>query len=104
MVSDVVRVTSVIRMQMQRDAFCYICMAKFAYLHSAADMKHEIVDAVKVPHDDYYKQKSAVSSLLSCGPLLIKTISKQGLKMSDNWVPTKLNHDDYHDSQVCRSN
>lgn len=42
-----VHVTSVMCVQMQRDAFV-TSVAKFTYLHSAADMKQKNVDAVKV--------------------------------------------------------
>ena len=42
-----VHVTSVMSMQTQRDAFV-TSVAKFTYLHCAADMKQKNVDAVKV--------------------------------------------------------
>jgi brefeldin A-inhibited guanine nucleotide-exchange protein len=42
-----VHVTSVMCMQTQRDAFV-TSVAKFTYLHCAADMKQKNVDAVKV--------------------------------------------------------
>lgn len=42
-----VHVTAVMGMQTQRDAFV-TSMAKFTYLHNAADMKQKNVDAVKV--------------------------------------------------------
>lgn len=42
-----VHVTAVMGMQTQRDAFV-TTMAKFTYLHCAADMKQKNVDAVKV--------------------------------------------------------
>lgn len=42
-----IHVTSVIGMQTQRDAFV-TTVAKFTYLHCAADMKQKNVDAVKV--------------------------------------------------------
>lgn len=42
-----VHVTSVMCMQTQRDAFV-TSVAKFTYLHNAADMKQKNVDAVKV--------------------------------------------------------
>ncbi|RWW56461.1 hypothetical protein BHE74_00036817 [Ensete ventricosum] len=44
-----VHVTSVMHMQTQRDAFV-TSVAKFTYLHCAADMKQKNVDAVKVNH------------------------------------------------------
>lgn len=42
-----VHVTCIMSMQTQRDAFV-TSMAKFTYLHHAADMKQKNVDAVKV--------------------------------------------------------
>lgn len=42
-----VHVTAVMGMQTQRDAFM-TSVAKFTYLHCAADMKQKNVDAVKV--------------------------------------------------------
>jgi brefeldin A-inhibited guanine nucleotide-exchange protein len=42
-----VHVTAVMGMQTQRDAFV-TSVAKFTYLHCAADMKQRNVDAVKV--------------------------------------------------------
>jgi brefeldin A-inhibited guanine nucleotide-exchange protein len=42
-----VHVTAVMGLQTQRDAFV-TSMAKFTYLHCAADMKQKNVDAVKV--------------------------------------------------------
>lgn len=42
-----VHVTAVMCMQTQRDAFV-TSVAKFTYLHNAADMKQKNVDAVKV--------------------------------------------------------
>lgn len=42
-----VHVTAVMGMQTQRDAFV-TTVAKFTYLHCAADMKQKNVDAVKV--------------------------------------------------------
>lgn len=42
-----VHVTSVLSMQTQRDAFV-TSLAKFTYLHCAADMKQKNVDAMKV--------------------------------------------------------
>lgn len=42
-----VHVTSVMSMQTQRDAFV-TSVAKFTYLHNAADMKQKNFDAVKV--------------------------------------------------------
>lgn len=42
-----VHVTAVMGMQTQRDAFV-TSVAKFTYLHCAADMKQKNVDAVKV--------------------------------------------------------
>lgn len=45
-----VHVTAVMGMQTQRDAFV-TSVAKFTYLHCAADMKQKNVDAVKVSID-----------------------------------------------------
>lgn len=42
-----VHVTTVMRMQTQRDAFV-TTVAKFTCLHSAADMKQKNIDAMKV--------------------------------------------------------
>ena len=44
---NAIHVTSVMCMQMQRDAFV-TSLAKFTSLHSAADIKQKNIDAIKV--------------------------------------------------------
>lgn len=55
-----VHVTAVMGMQTQRDAFV-TSVAKFTYLHCAADMKQKNVDAVKVIFHSIYNYEKGKS-------------------------------------------
>lgn len=59
-----VHVTAVLSMQTQRDAFV-TSLAKFTYLHCAADMKQKNVDAMKVRLYLCYHLESDLSNLMS---------------------------------------